>query len=377
MDAKPNNVTLVTFYFDLISREENRGGVGKKYTTLGNNILDLDVNLFIIADPEVAVDAWKKRNKRNLLGKTFIFPIELENLPYYCHRPAIEKAFAAGRRPIGLSIKKDTPLYFLLGWSKFWALEQAIKLNPFRSNIFAWIDYGLFHLWPGQEIKMKKILLDNLSQLDLDKIKVTIMNDTTKDEIKNRVLYYSRRRCKMVSGYFGSGKNPINWFRKAFDQELKICLETGYPNLEESIMSAVYANNKDKFISYRGDYTDLISYHTQNINLNKVINLYQIINEMRKFRRLKMWDKTIDIYYRIIEYTDSKPPSMFIYEKLALYDEALIGGWYAKKKDLSLEAANKLIELINSNPRIHDSISWDHYNMNLGYHGLKVTKPDC
>ncbi len=370
MDAKPNNVTLVTFYFDLISREENRGGVGKKYTTLGNNILDLDVNLFIIADPIIAVDAWKKRKNRNLLDKTFILPIQLENLPYYCHRPDIEKAFAAGRRPIGLSIKKDTPLYFLLGWSKFWALEQAIELNPFQSNIFAWADYGLFHLWPGQEEKMKKILLDNLSQLDLNKIKVTTMNETTKGEIKNRALYYSKRRCKMVSGYFGAGKDTINWFCKAFDQELKICLKSGYPNLEESIMSAVYANNKDKFISYRGDYVDLISCHSENIDLNWTIN------EMRKFREAKMWDKIVETYHRTIKYIDSNPPDMFIREKLSLYNEALIGSWNAGRKDVSLEAANRLVKTINSNPHIHDSISWDHYNMNLGFHGLKVTKPD-
>lgn len=369
MDNKSNQ-TLVTFYFDLVSREESRVGVGKKYLTLGSHILDLDVNLFIIADPAVAVDAWEKRKKRNLLGKTFIFPIELENLPYYCHRPAIERAFAAGKRPIGLSIKKDTPLYFLLGWSKFFALKQAIKLNPFRSDIFAWIDYGLFHLWSGQEIKMKKILLNNVHRLVSDKIKVTTMNDTTKDEIKNRALYYSRRRCKMVSGYFGAGKEAINWFCEAFDQELKICLETGYPNLEESIMSAVYANNKDKFISYSGDYVDLISYHTKNIDLN------QIINEIRKFRDLKMWDKIIEIYHRTIKYIDSNPHNVTVYQKLSLYDEALIGGWYAKKKDVSLEAANRLIELINSNPQIHGNIDWGHHNMNLGFHGLKAIKPD-
>lgn len=369
MDNKSNQ-TLVTFYFDLVSREESRVGVGKKYLTLGSHILDLDVNLFIIADPAVAVDAWEKRKKRNLLGKTFIFPIKLENLPYYCHRPAIERAFAAGKRPIGLSIKKDTPLYFLLGWSKFWALRQAVELNPFQSSIFAWIDYGLFHLWPGQENKMKKILLDNLSQLDLGKIKVTTMNETTNEEIKNRASYYCRRQCKMVSGYFGAGKGAINWFCKAFDQELKICLESGYPNLEESIMSAVYVNNKDKFISYSGDYVDLISYHTKNIDLN------QMVNEMRKYRDLKMWNKIIETYNKTIKYIDSNPHSASVYQKLSLYEEALIGGWYAKKKDVSLEAANRLVELINSNPQIHGSINWDHYNMNLGFHGLKVIKPD-
>ena len=382
MDSKTDQLTLVTFYFDLSSREETRMGVGRKYLTLGNYILDLDVNLFIVADPRIAVHAWNQRKKRNLLNKTFIIPIALENLPYYSHRPAIEQAFAAGKRPIGLSIKKDTPLYFLLGWSKFWALQQSIKLNPFQSKIFAWVDYGLFHLWPNQEEQMKLTLSDNLAQLISGKIKVTTMNETSQSEIIDRSLFYSKRQCKMISGYFGGGKELMEWFCEKFDQELKCCLKSGHPNLEESIMSVIYAENKDKFISYHGDYVDLISYHPRKLlnlevmadKMRKPLNLEVMADKMRKLRDLKMWDKMVGIYYQTIKYVDLNEPSISIYDQLSIYNETLVAGWYADRKNISLEAANRLVKLINTNPQIHDHISWGHYNMNLTFHNLKVER---
>lgn len=369
MEPDPKKVTLVTFYFDLISREEGRAGVSKKYLALGDHILDLDVNLFIIADPKIAVRAWRGRQKRGLLHKTFIIPIEFEDVPYYRYRPAIEKSFATGKRPTGLFPKKDTPLYFLLGWSKFWALKQATDLNPFQSKIFAWIDYGLFHLWPNQSKPMQTMLLNNLAQLEIEKIKITTIAETHPEEASTQI-YYTIRQCKLISGYFGGGKEVIEWFCDQFDRELQRCLDSGHPNLEESIMSAIHAHNKDKFITYYGDYADLISTH-----IGKISNFAIIIGNMKHCRNWKMWTEMLAAYHQVVNAVESKHSTPSVFDLLAIYDETLIAGWYAGKLDVSRDAANRLIKLVMNNRTSHPHINWDHYNNNLSFHGLKLVKP--
>lgn len=374
-----SELTVVTFYFDLNTRQVGRSKspANKKYLTLGTHLLDLKVNLFVLGDPEIMVEVWRERCFRGLANHTFCYPITLESLPAYRYRPKIEKAFAAGRRPIGLNHMKDTPLYFILGWSKLWAIRKAIQLNPFNSEKFAWLDYGLFHLWSGAERIKKSTLLDNLTKLESDRIQLTIIKELDLTEIADRIEFYKRHQYLLVSGYFGGGISVMKWLAKQFKSELKSCLKSGYPNLEESILAVIYTQQKDKFNPFYGNYIDLISTHLPGIG-----NLPILVNNVRHSRTLEMWPPTINIYKQVIRFLDDKstkingsdkiPTSKDILQLLVIYDEALIAGWYLKDFIISKQAASKIVATINAHPECHSQINFSHYNHNLSFHQMKV-----
>ena len=279
-------VTVVTLYFDLSIRES--GMTRRAYPSLSEHLLSLPINLFIVADPEVTVHIWKRRRDLGLLPKTFIYPLNLEDGPYYRHRSAIEKDFIAGRKPVGLSSVKDSASYFTVGWTKFWSLKQALYLNPFSTENFAWVDYGLFHLWPGQEGQKQKDLLQDLMRLPQAKVRLKVITETHHSEFVDRKQYYSNRQCKVISGYFGGGKDVLSWLIKEFDKELVVCLDSGYPNLEEAILAVIYTNHRERFSVSYGDYQDLLN--------SGLPNLIVLNSNIRHCRHHGLWFCGIDMY---------------------------------------------------------------------------------
>lgn len=354
---KPISSTVVSMYFDLSKRELGRKS--RNYLQLSEHLLKLPINLFLLADPEVATIAWKKRKSYGLLDHTYIIPIHLEKLPYYRYREDIERYFAAGCVPHGLNRLTDTALYFIVGWSKFWAIQQAISLNPFDSGKFVWVDYGIFHLWPGKEKIKQDALISAINSEISDKISVTIINETSIQELNDMEVFYAHRRCKIVSGYFSGSKDIMQWFIDQFDIELQACMKLKRPNLEEAIMSVVYAKNKSNFKSHYGDYSDLLSTDCSKTGI--------LLKAVRHCRHFKLWDSIIDIYHQTSK-SYTVPTSDILY----LFDESLIAAWYIGKRELSKNIAMQIIEILSQSPELKSTLNMDHFNRNLKFHDLSI-----
>jgi hypothetical protein len=228
---------------------------------LGKHFLDLPVNMFIATDPHLAVDIWKYRRAAGLADRTYIYSIRLEDSPFYHYHSVIEQAYVNGKFPHGLSINKDTALYVIVGWTRYWLMKQAVKLNPFDSKGVVWADYGLFHLYPGRIKPIQEQFLQILKHYPDNKIKFMVLQDTIRSEITDRVIYYSQRRCKLAAGLCGGPIHMINWLANEFEVEVEVCMQHGHPSLDEIIFSIIYANHPNAFSTYYGYYVDILPNH--------------------------------------------------------------------------------------------------------------------
>ena len=361
-----SEVTIVSAFFDLSSREE-RPRHSQEYLKLAEHILQLPINLFIVADDHLTPHFWKYRKEKGLLDKTFIYPLPLENSPYYRYRSEIEKAYRAGRRPRGLSPIKDTPLYIIVSWTKLCAIQYAIKLNPFKSECIMWIDMGLFHLYPQQIEDRQVQLLEDLQSIPKQKLKVMLIQDTLPSEIENRTVFYSKRQCKVIGGLFGGALSLMAKLCKDFALEVETCMASGYPSQEEALLSVLYAKNKSAYELCYGIYDDLITnfiYYRNNFNIILQCNL-------RYCRDNLLWPEVVKICQYIDHSVIKGLAELSPAQKIYLYDDYLVGAWYVNK-ELSLYAAKQIIDLFGQHSELSETFGVDHINSNLGYHELQL-----
>lgn len=376
MEELDSNITIVTFYFDLYEREESRNkSKSRDYMDVGKYVLDLDVNMFIFVDPKFVADVWKRRSK--FISKTFIYPIEFENTPYYSKRVYIEKMFAKGKRPKGTNTVTDSPLYLILTWTKMWAISTAIEINLFNTSSFFWLDFGLFHLWEDK-VSATNNLKQSISIVASEpKIRICII----KEDANDTNTYYSRIRQLCAGGYFGGSKEYLKTFLTKFKEELEVSLSC-YPSLEEAIIYRIYYQNKDLFNVKYGDYCDLVSLNKP--NYTSLIIFARIINFHRKN---KDWIQAI----YVVDYMFARLPKCFheswitsfkeiassnntkmIVALLTLLDEILISMWWSNRKEDSKLAAIIIADIIGkeSNKNIVSEKKWNQLKTNIGYHGL-------
>jgi uncharacterized protein HtrL/YibB-like len=253
-----DKLTVVTAIFDLSIRDPNRTRSIDDYMKIGRTLLDLPVNLFIVTDPHLSPIIWQHRRKLGFLDRTFIYTLKLEDSPFYRYHYEIEKLYNNGHRPIGLDPIGDTAYYTILGWTRYWIIQESIRLNPFESNGRMWVDFGLFHLYPNTLKKMSDKLITCIDQVPVDRIKMMILQDTSTNEIEDRSKYYSVRQCRLAAGICCGPDSLLSWMVDAFTVEVENCMQSNYPSLDEIVLNVVYTLNSSKFETYYGDYKDIL-----------------------------------------------------------------------------------------------------------------------
>lgn len=302
MDTIPaDQITVVTAIFDLTIRDPNRSRSIDDYMKLGNTLLNMPINLFIVAEPHLSPIIWKQRAKMGLLDRTFIYTLRLEDSPLYRYHYDIERCHKHGDIPGEMSPTKDTPYYTIVGWTRYWIIQQSIKLNPFNSIGRMWIDYGLFHLYSGREIVMGDRFIQCLSGIPVDKIKLLVMRDTAEVEIADRRAYFSVRQTKVAGGICCGPDKLLDWMSSEVMVEIEHCMSYRYPALDETVLNMVYTLNPDKFAPYYGFYPDIVPNF-----LGCVDNLRTVIMNLNHCLHHGMVDKAKRISQYILDGLDNK-----------------------------------------------------------------------
>jgi hypothetical protein len=251
-----NNVTFVTAFFKLREKENNKYTEGfctvEKYLESSKILLEKDINLVIFIEPDLKEHVIKYREK--LMHKTLIITKNFEDLRLWNRL----NDFIEGDRRYHISnldIKKFTPLYHLIINSKVDFVEEAITLDPFKSDRFAWIDFRAFDLSPVNDeffYKIPEFYQDS-------KIHINMMSFCTENEVRDRNEYYRIMRGKIAGTFWIGGKKELLQFIKKCQQELEWCLKNKWSVTEEMIFGCIYAENKELFNIYCGDYCDSLS----------------------------------------------------------------------------------------------------------------------
>jgi hypothetical protein len=138
------SVTLVSFYIDIKEIEPNHHKHHKldEYVYAGQLLINIPIKKVLFIDSGI-VDKFIKNDY------TVIVPITLINFPLYMDY--YQRCKNGDIDVLTPDKGKDTALFHLLQLSKTKFVEDAIKLDPFKTDIFAWIDFGIRKIFKSDE----------------------------------------------------------------------------------------------------------------------------------------------------------------------------------------------------------------------------------
>lgn len=297
------DITLVTGLFDLTIREPNSFRLIEEYLKLGQNLLSIPHNLIIFGDAHLVQEAWAFRCKLNLASKTFIYILALENSPYYKYLPDITAKFKTSGQPAYYTPTKESPLYLIIGWTRFWMLKQLATLNPFKSSAMLWVDYGIFHLYNNADNNSNNAIANNTNiktglqhlcrriiSCPKNKLKFVVLKHDNESTFSNLTEYYSTRRWNVAAGLFSGSWNDMIWLGQEINKQIIQCMAGSYPGLEEMMLNIIYVKNRSRFEVYYGDYHQILCNHDRYRS-----NFDIIERNIRDCLRLKLWPQLIHL----------------------------------------------------------------------------------
>jgi hypothetical protein len=146
-----NEPTIVTAFYNIRELEQNNSPDNRgieEYLELSKKfILQLPYPLVIYIDTTESSDKIYDfiQTNRPYKNKTQIIREPFENTYFYKDIDRLRELqqiypIYNGR------LEHETPHYIVLNNNKFWWLEQTIHQNPFSSERFMWIDFGINHI---------------------------------------------------------------------------------------------------------------------------------------------------------------------------------------------------------------------------------------
>ncbi len=264
----PNDVpfTVVTALYNLASREpELKRRDIQFYLEHGQHLFNLPVDIIAFCDPEIVdqILALKRPDHR----KTIVISVALEHLPFYSDLNRVKELRAIGSL-LNANPNKDTPLFTVLQWNKFYFLEKAVEhmrtefpskwhpKGPERSELWmnvVWVDFGLHYV-----AKDFHRLMEIRPTLNL---KLLCLRPTYFEEVNDPgfLRYISGRTA---AGILSLPVGRVSEYADLFRETKSKLLVKGYTPLEQEILTYIRVQNHGMFDLYYGDYENII----QNFN---------------------------------------------------------------------------------------------------------------
>lgn len=354
--------TIVTFLFDY-ERLTGSEYLINDYLK-SSDLLKCPLPMYIFAEqPHV-------EKIKSLRGNypTKIVEFKIEETEYFRHFDKVQALYQMGKTGKLCSTRKNQIYLVMMSWSKMWALDQAIKDNPFKSETFIWSDFDIMKIQGvNPKIKGHYFTPDEmgsiLQQAPTDKIKLMMLMYYSPSHFEDRKKYYKNYRWVGVGGLMSFPKKIFPWFKESFDLELEKMIEAEVPSYDEQLIPIIVSHNPEMFSLYFGDYHDLLrSYLDFRSDPNQI---YRSLIQMRKDQTFLIGNslsaKILESYEKgLISYSN---------EMLVLiFNEILILTWWGKRKDYSKKAALIIEDKIYGYPCSKFQI----VKKNLSYHGIDL-----
>ena len=137
---------------------------------------------------------------------------------------------------------------------KYWALQQEIQINKFKSTHFGWV-----------HICIESFGFQNLSHFDdvfqtkRNKFSCCYISYQPKELVESYPEYYKFGRCSMCSSLITANRENMNVFcQKILDVFVEI-LNEGYGHADEQLYSILFFREPELFDFYIGDYQEIVS----------------------------------------------------------------------------------------------------------------------
>lgn len=313
-----DSVTVVTGFFNL---HDSRNVSYNTYLERGLILMNVDVNFIIFCDPGSYLDIWKMRRDANLLHKTLFIVMNLREFSFYYYVPKI--IMNREKIPVENPVK-HTPDYFILTVSKFEMMEIAITKNPFNSNHFTWVDFGISRIDKSLTVEDYRKSLTLLH----DNFMAMFIHYRTEKDISDRRRFHTNVSTTFAAGCFSGKTEIMSFICSEIRKEFIDLINKGYGYAEETIMFEVYLKHRDMFNTYPGDYYSVISNRLGvTKNISEAIKFYIVNSRLNNDH-----SNTYRACRQIYDSWKSAKVEISAYDILRLFDEMYISQWYLNKK---------------------------------------------
>lgn len=165
-------------------------------------------------------------------------------------------------------IECQHPMYTVVQYSKFKWLEQSIKINPFNSKYFFWIDAGASRHFDGFDLSKKfpsknaLIALNKMGQKFLMQLNMDFYQDISHAEVLDESYLWDARAITCGS-FFGGELDAV---RKVIEKIDNIfiykMIENNFVNNEQIALAYLLKTEPNLFLEYQrynGKHMDIFS----------------------------------------------------------------------------------------------------------------------
>jgi mannosyltransferase OCH1-like enzyme len=354
IDNTNNNNTIVTMFYKIREKENNTTNSKlnhsvNRYVELAKNfILKLPYNLIIFTDDQEIINLINEE-RQQYSDKTLIINKPFEDSYYYKHLDRLrelQKIYII----LNGHIEHETPMYIILNNNKFDFIEEAIKLNPFKSSHFIWMDFAINHVALNCEKIHEWItrVPDKIKQLCINPY---IENIDNKDMFK--YIYHH-----IAGGLFtGSSANLLKYCQLFKEKTEEIYNENWY-QIDEAVMTMVLRENPEMVELFYGDYKGIISNY-----ITPIHDIDLILTAAQKYINYNKTKEAFSILCYCHNYFEKNinSPSIFDY-----IQKHIIVDYYNNNKIL-LDNVISLIKVLKSTnkDKINKLIQLNETNINF------------
>ena len=256
-------LTIVTCMYDVRKKENNQcGDIKKDYLELGKGMMSVSLPMVVFTDEQyIAEHVHNVRMGYGLLDKTFIVQLPLEDTLFYNDLGLLTERMV--QYPLtNINKDKDTPLYVILNNNKFDFLKRSIKQNPFNTDYFLWMDFGISHCcdatphdWLQVSHEWAPFIQTQGNRIHQLRIHLPPKpNHMAWKDYMNTIYHH------MAGGVFGGHRDILHEYIQLFCEKWKNMLyKEEWWQLDEAIMCMIAHEHPEKFRFFYGDYDGIIS----------------------------------------------------------------------------------------------------------------------
>lgn len=230
-------MTIVTAFFDIHRDTKGDGRTVGEYMQWIEKTLQLNCNLFIVTEAKFVPFMKEKRPHY----ATYILEDTLENASYYKYLPRMREILESDaykqRIACPQRVECVLPEYNVIQYSKFGWLEKAMKVNPFHTDHFFWMDAGISRFFLDVDIR-----LPYPRMIPSDKFMIQKRHDL---ETFSMDIWKADNVLKGTM--FGGRKESVLAVSTKVEEMFQSMLMQENVNNEQIALAMVYHANKDLF----------------------------------------------------------------------------------------------------------------------------------
>lgn len=235
--------TIVTCYLNIINRPDRDNSA---YLTLGRKLLACNVPVVLFMD-ELYID------KIEPMDHVHIIPINQASLELYAYKDQLTKFGVSTNFP-----EKDTMEYIILMCSKTELVRKAIEVNPFQTNHFVWVDFGIRHIFADDTTFVQGI---NSLHYRGDQLRIgNIWNPQF--QLHDPMHIYTNIAWYFAGGVFGGKQSALLEFDFLMKQKcVELIQSTNRLMWEVNVWRLIYLEHPHLFSLYSCDHNSSLVLH--------------------------------------------------------------------------------------------------------------------